>query len=54
VIGRALTTGSTLADVEAWPERIAAVTVEQVEAAAKAVLTPKSSVTAVLKGEPTS
>jgi zinc protease len=54
VIGRALATGGTVADIEAWPERIAAVTPAEVEAAAKAVLTPESSVTAVLKGEPTS
>jgi zinc protease len=54
VIGRALATGRTVADVEAWPNRIAEVTPEQVEAAAKQVLTPASSVTAVLKPEPTS
>jgi zinc protease len=54
VIGRALTTGRSLEDVEAWPERISEVTVERVNAAAKRVLDPKSSVTAVLKPEPTS
>ncbi len=43
--GIALTTGRTVEDVEAWPERIAAVTAEQVNAAAAAVLRPESSVT---------
>ncbi|HEV7371792.1 pitrilysin family protein [Arenibaculum sp.] len=36
--GTALTTGGTVEDVEVWPERIAAVTAEQVNAAARAVL----------------
>ena len=38
VIGEALATGQKLADVEAWPERIAAVTRDEVAAAAKLVL----------------
>ena len=38
VIGEALATGQTLADVEAWPERIAAVTRDEVAAAARLVL----------------
>jgi len=54
VLGRALATGQSVADVEAWPERIAAVTAEEVEAAARAVLDPAHSVTSVLKAEPTS
>jgi zinc protease len=54
VFGRALTTGSTVADVEAWPDRIATVTVEQVMAAARAVFRDESSVTGVLLPEPTS
>ena len=54
VIGRALASGQTIADVEAWPARIAEVTPAEVEAAAKQVLDPKSSVTAVLQSEPTS
>ena len=45
VFGTALTTGRTVEDVEAWPERIAAVTVEQVEEAARAVLVSQRSVT---------
>ncbi|MCR6630019.1 MAG: insulinase family protein [Magnetospirillum sp.] len=48
VLGEALTTGQTVADVEAWPSRIAAVTPEQVNAAAKAVLDDRSSVTGTL------
>ena len=54
VLGSALVTGQTLEDVEAWPERIGAVTVEQVNAAARAVIDDRRSVTAVLKPEPTS
>jgi zinc protease len=54
VIGRALATGRSVADVEAWPNRISEVTPAQVEAAAQQVLKPASSVTAVLKPEPTS
>jgi len=52
--GRALTTGSSVEDVEAWPERIGAVTAEQVEAALRLVLVPERSVTGVLRPEPTS
>ena len=51
IIGRALTTGRTIADVESWPERIGAVTPEQVNAAARAVLLNKKSVTSVLLPE---
>ena len=46
--GIALTTGRTVDDVEAWPERIAAVTAEDIAAAAAAVLTPERSVTGQL------
>ncbi len=38
IFGVALTTGQTVEDVEAWPDRIAAVTREQVQKAARAVL----------------
>ncbi len=49
VIGQALSTGLTIDDVEDWPNRIAAVTLEDVNAAARAVLSDDSgSVTAVL------
>ena len=43
--GIALTTGRTVDDVEAWPERIAAVTADDVNAAAAAIIRPESSVT---------
>lgn len=52
VLGEALTTGQSVADVEAWPQRIAAVTPEQVNAAAKAVLDAKASVTGILLPKP--
>ncbi len=48
VLGEALATGQTVEDVEAWPERIAAVTPEQVNEAARAVLDETASVTGVL------
>lgn len=44
IFGVALTTGQTVEDVEAWPERIRAVTREQVEAAARAVLVRERAV----------
>lgn len=53
VIGAALTTGGSLEQVESWPERIDAVTAEQVNAALKAVLKPEQSVTSYLLPEPT-
>ncbi len=45
IIGSALTTGRRVEDVEAWPERVAAVTIEQVNAAARLVLRSEHSVT---------
>jgi zinc protease len=48
IIGRALSTGQTLADLDAWPARIKAVTVDQVMNAAHAVLDAKPSVTGLL------
>ena len=47
-IGTALTNGQTIADAEAWPERIEAVTVEQVNAAARHVFDITQSVTGYL------
>lgn len=47
-IGTALTTGRTVADVEAWPDRIAQVTVDQVNAAARHVFRIDRSVTGTL------
>jgi zinc protease len=43
--GVALATGRTVDDVEAWPERIGAVTAESVNAAAAFVFRPETSVT---------
>ncbi len=54
IFGRALTTGASVADVESWPERIEAVTVEQVNAAAKAVFDERRSATGLLLPKPTS
>ncbi len=51
--GVALATGGTVEDVEAWPERIGAVTAEQVNAAAEYVLRPERSVTGRLIPAPT-
>ncbi len=48
VFGAALTCGESVGDVEAWPARIAAVTLEQVHAAARHVFRPERSVTALL------
>ena len=54
VIGSALTTGQSVDDVESWPERISAVSVDQINKAAAAVLRDTSSVTAYLLPKPTS
>lgn len=48
VLGAALATGRDVEDVEEWPQRISAVTPEQVDAAARAVLRSNRSVTALL------
>jgi zinc protease len=50
-LGSALVSGKTILDVETWPHRIADVTVDQVNAAAHAVLEKRPSVTALLQGE---
>jgi zinc protease len=49
VLGGALSTGQTVADVEDWPKRIATVTPAQVNAAAHAVLDRRRSVTGLLQ-----
>jgi zinc protease len=54
IFGSALTSGRTIEDVEAWPERIGAVTAEQVNAAARAVLVDRNSVTGLLLPDSTS
>ena len=43
--GRALTSGLTIADVQAWPDILQAVTAEDIVEAARAVLRPEASVT---------
>jgi len=44
----ALSTGNTMADIDAWPERIAAVRVEHVVAAAQHVWRDDGAVTSLL------
>ena len=51
VLGSALASGRTIDDVETWPERIGAVTVEDIDAAARAVLRDGRSVTGRLLPE---
>ncbi len=48
VIGRTLTTGGTVADIEAWPERISAVTAEQINGLLKKTFIENQSVTGLL------
>ncbi len=47
VIGQALITGRSIEDVESWPEHIAAVTADDVNAAARAVFVLNNSVTGI-------
>ena len=51
IIGSSLVTGRSLDDVQAWPERIGAVTPEEVTAVAREVLKDDAGVTAVLLPE---
>ncbi|MCW5699851.1 MAG: insulinase family protein, partial [Rhodospirillales bacterium] len=51
ILGEALAIGLTVEDVESWPDRIAEVTPDQVQAAAHAVLDSRRSVTALLLTE---
>jgi zinc protease len=53
IFGSALTSGMTVEDVEAWPDRVEAVTADQVLAAAHAVLRNETSVTGVLSAAET-
>ncbi len=48
IFGSALSTGQTVEDVEQWPARISEVTVEQVNAAARAILRSETSTTGIL------
>lgn len=52
VLGQALAAGLSVDEVEAWPDRIAAVTPEQVAKAAALVLNTKASVTGLLLPDP--
>jgi zinc protease len=54
IIGAALGTGRSLAAVEAWPQRIGAVTLSEVDAAARLVIHDDIAVTGILLPEPTS
>jgi len=47
-LGAALATGGTIEDVESWPDRVAAVTKDQVDKALKAVLARPDHVTGLL------
>ncbi len=53
IIGTALTTGGSLEAIEAWPERIGAVTAADVNAVMKKVLREEQSVTGYLLPKPT-
>tara|TARA_A100001037_G_scaffold242209_1_gene222578 strand:- start:1150 stop:2556 length:1407 start_codon:yes stop_codon:yes gene_type:complete len=49
IIGQALSTGLKISDVESWPDRIKAITIDQVNKVAKEILQPENSVTAILR-----
>jgi zinc protease len=51
IYGSMLTTGGKIADIDAWPDRIRAVTAEQVKAAAARHLDRRRSVTGYLLPE---
>ena len=53
IFGAALTSGLTVDQVEAWPDLVEAVTVEDVTAAAAHVLDIRRSVTSILLPKPT-
>jgi zinc protease len=54
IVGAALANGRKLDDVETWPQHIGAVTVDEVNAAARLVIHDDTAVTGVLLPEPTS
>ncbi len=54
LFGEAMTAGGGIAEVEEWPARIGAVTAARIADAARAVLVPERSVTAVLRPKPAS
>ncbi|MBC6416532.1 MAG: insulinase family protein [Rhodospirillales bacterium] len=51
VIGTAMAVGDSLATIQSWPERVAAVTPEQVNTLAHRILQPRRSVTGILHPE---
>ncbi len=54
IVGAARANGRNLEDVETWPQHIGAVTVDEVNAAARLVIREDTAVTGVLLPEPTS
>ena len=54
VLGAALASGLTVEQAEAWPELVAKVTLEEANAAGRAVFDPRQSVTSVLLPKPSS
>lgn len=54
IVGTALALGRSLDDVQSWPDKIAAVTPDEVRAAAKAVIQNDIAVTGILMPGPTS
>ena len=54
IVGAALATGRSLDEVETWPQHIGAVTLDEVNAAARLVIHDEIGVTGVLLPEPTS
>ncbi|MGE0722929.1 MAG: M16 family metallopeptidase [Alphaproteobacteria bacterium] len=52
IVGGALAVGLTLAEVDAWPTKIGAVTVDEVNAAARHVFRPEGGATSVLLPRP--
>jgi zinc protease len=54
IVGAALANGRKLDEVETWPQHIGAVTVDEVNAAARLVIHEDTAVTGVLLPEPTS
>jgi zinc protease len=54
IVGAALADGRSLDDVQNWPDRIGAVTLEDVNEAARLVIHEDQSVTGVLQPQPTS
>jgi zinc protease len=51
IVGQALTAGRSLEDIQNWPARIQAVTLEDVQAVAERYLQPESSATGYLLPE---